>query len=132
MDNPSNALSFLRASCYSRPSLPVRKHPTRASKTQVLEHPEIQDPDFEAVLHTLFKLAVRLPAKRRDELCAFFQGVEEKRFTRFVAQGMGRGFFRLLAQLQQACPGRERGRNDPFRVADFYEATDRVTRARSE
>lgn len=48
----------------------------------VLEHPEVQDPDLEAVLHTLFKLAARLTKERRDELCGFFEGVGEDRFSR--------------------------------------------------
>eukprot|EP00752_Nemacystus_decipiens_P004319 g3945.t1 len=50
----------------------------------VLEHPEVQDPDFEAVLNTLFKLARRLSRERTDELCGFLEGVEEGRFTRYL------------------------------------------------
>lgn len=48
----------------------------------VLEHPEVQDPDFETVLHTLFKLAAKLTDERRGELCGFLEGVEEQRFSR--------------------------------------------------
>eukprot|EP00903_Cladosiphon_okamuranus_P014085 g13092.t1 len=50
----------------------------------VLEHPEVQDPDFETVLQTLFKLAARLTDERREELYGFLEGVEEERFSRYL------------------------------------------------
>lgn len=50
----------------------------------VLEHPEIQDPDFESVLNSLFKLSMRLSESSREELCNFFAGLEVDRFSRYV------------------------------------------------
>lgn len=50
----------------------------------VLEHPEIQDPDFESVLNNLFKLSMRLSEASLRELCDFFAGLEVDRFSRYV------------------------------------------------
>lgn len=51
----------------------------------ILEHPEVQDPDFEGVLNNLFKLTTRLSEKSKKDLRSFLVGLEADRFSRWVS-----------------------------------------------
>lgn len=49
----------------------------------ILEHPEVQDPDFEGVLSNLFKLLTGLTEDRGRNLVEFLAGLEESRYSRY-------------------------------------------------
>lgn len=73
------------------PAPPPPPRSTPPLPPEVLEHPEIQGPDFEGVLDMLFKLAARLTMERREALCSFLEGLEEERFSRCVLFACGGG-----------------------------------------